>query len=61
MNRNLSRNCSREHRPRPDRNRGLTIMLKLEPRDHELLESILRDRGCSCEDIFRIGMDDLIA
>ena len=49
MNRNMSKNRGRERRTRPGNSTPQKITLKLNRSDRELLESIQRERGYSCE------------
>ena len=61
MTRNMSKNRGRERRTRPGNSTPQKITLKLNRSDRELLELIQRERGYSCEEIFRLGMDDIVA
>jgi len=61
MNKNNSRNRSREGHTRPVKKDRLTVILKLTRKDREKLDEILRGQRFRCEDIFRIGLDDLSA
>ena len=61
MNRNTSRNRNREQRTKPVKHDPLTVTLTLTREDQERLDEILRGRRYRCEDIFRIGLDDLSA
>ena len=61
MNRNMSKNRSLERRTRPGNSTPQKITPKLNRSDRQLLESNQRERGYSCEEIFRVGMDDIVA
>ena len=57
----MSKNRSRERRTRPDKNDPLIITISITQKDRERLDEILRSRRYRCEDIFRVGLDDLSA
>ena len=61
MNRNMSRNRDRERRTRREKNDPLTVTLSLTREDRERLDELLRSRKYRCEDVFRVGLDDLTA
>lgn len=61
MNRNMSKNRSRERRTRPEKHDPLIVKLTLSPCDRDRLDEILRSRKYRCEDIFRCGLDALSA
>ncbi len=61
VTRNMSKNRSRERRTRPDKNDPLIITISITQKDRERLDEILRSRRYRCEDIFRVGLDDLSA
>jgi hypothetical protein len=57
----MSRSRNREQRTKPSQNNPLTVTLSLNRKDRERLDTLLRESNFSCEDIFRIGLDDLSA
>lgn len=59
MNRNMSRNRDRERRTRREKNDPLTVTLSLTREDRARLDELLRSRKYRCEDVFRVGLDDL--
>ena len=61
MNRNMSRNRDRERRTRREKNDPLTETLSLTREDRDRLDELLRSRKARCEDVFRVGLDDLTA
>ncbi len=50
-----------ERRTRPVKNDPLIITISITQKDRERLDEILRSRRYRCEDIFRVGLDDLSA
>jgi len=61
VNRNMSRNRDRERRTRREKNDPLTVTLSLTREDRDRLDELLRSRKYRCEDVFRVGLDDLTA
>ena len=61
MNRNMSRHRDRERRTRQEKNDPLTVTLSLTREDRDRLDELLRSRKYRCEDVFRVGLDDLTA
>ena len=55
----MSRNRDRERRTRREKNDPLTVTLSLTREDRARLDELLRSRKYRCEDIFRVGLDDL--